>query len=124
METFSNSGFAPNCMVMLDAVSKGFPFGGRVAGRSAATRRKPDILMPPTKLSKVTECEPAYRSNAAASTRSRIVMSCKPAALVLHRRRERHTILPLEGMTAVRRSVFLLTIAATLALSAGLAAAV
>ena len=46
------------------------------------------------------------------------------AAFVLHRRREQHTILPLNGMTAVRRSVILLTIAAALALSAGTADAV
>src|SRR6202171_5891632 len=46
------------------------------------------------------------------------------AAFVLHRRREQHPILPLNGMTAVRRSVILLTIAAALALSAGTADAV
>src|ERR1700682_3876709 len=46
------------------------------------------------------------------------------AAFVLHRRREQHTILPLNGMTAVRQSVFLLTISAALALSAGTADAV
>src|ERR1700682_4990941 len=51
-------------------------------------------------------------------------MSCKPAALVLHRRREQHTILPLNGMTAVRQSVFLLTVPTELALSAGAADAV
>jgi len=40
-------------MVILDAVSKTFPFGERVARRTAGTRRKPDILMLLTKLSKI-----------------------------------------------------------------------
>src|SRR5207302_2853198 len=60
METFSNSGFAPNCMVILDAVSKEFPFVSEsLAGRQGA-RRKPDSLMPPTQLSKIGKRPCAY----------------------------------------------------------------
>jgi hypothetical protein len=47
-------------MVILDAVSKKFPFGERVARQTAGTRRKPDILMPPTKLSKIGKRPRAY----------------------------------------------------------------
>src|ERR1700687_5902883 len=107
METFSNSGFAPNCMVILDAVSKGFPFGERVARRTAGTRRKPAILMPPRKLSKTGKRACAY-AQPPVRTRRLASSSCPHAALVLHPRLERHTIFTLIGMTTVRRPPVLL----------------
>src|SRR6202163_3183489 len=123
METFSNSGFAPNCMVILDAVSKTFPFGERVARRTAGTRRKPDILMPPTKLSKIGKQPCAYSLSCRFGHGALRRRPAQLAAFALHPRRERHTIFTLIGMTAVRRPPVLLSIAAMLAVSAGAAEA-
>src|SRR2546423_8319424 len=91
METFSNSGFAPNCMVILDAVSKEFPFvSAPPAGRQGA-RRKPDSLMPPTQLSKIGKRSRAY-SRKRRLGRGSCAVILPTDRFALHPRLEQHTI--------------------------------
>jgi hypothetical protein len=104
-------------MVMLDAVSKGVPFGQRTARPDGRAARKPDILTPPAELSKIAD----RIARAPPENIERAEVPCQAAALALHPRARRHTIFLLSGMNAVRPRLVLPTIASMLVLSAGMA---